>query len=70
MEDAVAGVTVSFVADPPLAARVKAIARADGVTPSQAAARAAAVGTLIPPSARRTCGRSSPKAMPKNNGSW
>jgi hypothetical protein len=49
-----AGVTVSFVADPVLAARVKEIARADGVTPSQVAARATALGTLLPASARRT----------------
>jgi hypothetical protein len=42
------------VADPALAARVKEIARSDGVTPSQAAARATALGTLLPASARRT----------------
>ena len=48
-----AGVTVSFVADPKLAARVKEIARSDGVTPSQAAARASALGALLPPAARR-----------------
>jgi hypothetical protein len=49
-----AGVTVSFVADPDLAERVKQIARSDGVTASQAAARASALGTLLPASARRT----------------
>ncbi len=49
-----AGITVSFVAEPPLAARVKDIARSDGVTPSQAAARAVALGALLPPAARRT----------------
>jgi hypothetical protein len=54
MEVAMAGVTVSFVADPALADRVREIARSDGVTPSQAAARAAALGTLLPASARRT----------------
>jgi hypothetical protein len=54
MEYRMAGVTVSFVADPALAARVKDIARADGITPSQAAARASALGTLVPAAARRT----------------
>ena len=49
-----AGTTVSFVADPKLAARVKEIARSDGVTQSQAAARASALGALLPPAARRT----------------
>ena len=49
-----AGVTVSFVADPALADRVREIARSDGVTPSQAAARASALGALLPASARRT----------------
>lgn len=49
-----AGVTVSFVADPALADRVKEIARSDGVTPSQAAARASALGSLLPASARQT----------------
>jgi len=49
-----AGTTVSFVADPKLAARVKEIARSDGITQSQAAARASALGTLLPPAARRT----------------
>ena len=49
-----AGTTVSFIADPKLAARVKEIARSDGVTQSQAAARAAALGALLSPAARRT----------------
>lgn len=48
------GVTLSFVADPALAARVRDIARSDGVTQSQAAARASAVGALLPASARRS----------------
>jgi hypothetical protein len=54
MEVQMAGVTVSFVADPVLADRVREIARSDGVTPSQAAARASALGVLLPASARRT----------------
>lgn len=54
MEDQVAGVTLSFVAGPALAARVKDIARSDGITPSQAAARASALGALLPAAARRT----------------
>ena len=49
-----AGTTVSFIADPALAARIREIARSDGVTQSQAAARASALGTLLPPAARRT----------------
>lgn len=49
-----AGTTVSFIADPKLAARVEDIARSDGVTRSQAAARASALGALLPPAARRT----------------
>ena len=49
-----AGTTVSFIADSKLAARVKEIARSDGITQSQAAARASALGTLLPPAARRT----------------
>ena len=49
-----AGTTVSFIADPKLAARVKEIARSDGVTQSQAAARASALGALLSPAARRT----------------
>ena len=49
-----AGITVSFIADPKLAARVKEIARSDGVTQSQAAARAAALGAMLPMVARRT----------------
>jgi hypothetical protein len=48
-----AGITVSFVADPALAARVKETARIDGVTQSQAAARAVASGILLSPAARR-----------------
>ncbi len=48
------GTTVSFVADPTLAARVREIARSDGITQSQAAARASALGALLPPAARRT----------------
>jgi hypothetical protein len=49
-----AGSTLSFVADPRLVARVKEIARSDGVTQSQAAARASALGALLPPGARKT----------------
>ena len=49
-----AGTTISFVADPNLAARIKDIAKSDGVTQSQAAARASALGTLLSPAARRT----------------
>jgi len=49
-----AGVTLSFVADPALVARVKDIARTDGLTQSQATARASALGVLLPASARRT----------------
>lgn len=49
-----AGVTVSFVAEPGLVARVKEAARIDGVTQSQAAARAAASGVLLSPAARRS----------------
>lgn len=48
-----AGTTISFRADPKLAARVKEIARSDGVTQSQAAAQASAVGALLPAAARR-----------------
>jgi hypothetical protein len=48
-----AGVTVSFVAEPELAARVKEAARIDGVSQSQAAARAAASGVLLSTAARR-----------------
>ncbi len=49
-----AGTTVSFVADPKLAERVKEIARSDGITQSQAAARASALGALLPPAARKS----------------
>ncbi len=49
-----AGTTVSFIADPKLAARIKEIARSDGVTQSQAAARASALGAMLSPAARRT----------------
>lgn len=49
-----AGTTVSFIADTKLAARVKEIARSDGITQSQAAARASALGVLLSPAARRT----------------
>jgi predicted DsbA family dithiol-disulfide isomerase len=48
-----AGTTVSFVADLKLAERVREIARSDGVTQSQAAARASALGALLPTAARR-----------------
>lgn len=48
-----AGRTVSFVADAGLVQRIHEIARADGITPSQAAARASLLGTLLPASARR-----------------
>ena len=48
-----AGRIVSFVADPILEERVAEIARADGVTRSQAAARASAIGTLLSTAARR-----------------
>ncbi len=48
-----AGVTVSFVAEPELAARVKEAARIDGVSQNQAAARAAASGVLLSAAARR-----------------
>jgi hypothetical protein len=54
MEIAMAGTAVSFIADPTLATRLKEIARSDGVTQSQAAARVAALGALLPPAARRT----------------
>jgi hypothetical protein len=53
MADEMAGRTVSFIADPSLEERVAEIARADGVTRSQAAARASAFGTLLPTAARR-----------------
>lgn len=49
-----AGTTVSFVADPKLAERVKEIARSDGITQSQAAARASTLGALLPPAARKS----------------
>ncbi len=49
-----AGVTVSFIAEPDLVARVKEAARTDGVSLSQAAARAAASGVLLSPAARRS----------------
>ncbi len=49
-----AGTTVSFIADAALTARIREIARSDGVTQSQAAARASALGALLPPAARRT----------------
>ena len=49
-----AGVTLSFVAEPELVARVKETARIDGVTASHAAARAAAFGVLLSPAARRS----------------
>jgi hypothetical protein len=48
-----AGKTVSFIAEPVLEERVAEIARADGVTRSQAAARTAALGALPPTAARR-----------------
>jgi hypothetical protein len=48
-----AGVNMSFVAKPELAERVREIARTDGVSPSQAVARAATVGALVPTAARR-----------------
>lgn len=49
-----AGETLSFVASPRLTARIRDIARSDGVTPSKAAARAAALGAMLPAAARRT----------------
>lgn len=49
-----AGGHLSFVADPSLVSRVKEIARADGTTASKAAARAAALGTMLPAASRRT----------------
>jgi hypothetical protein len=49
-----AGVTLSFVADAALVARVKDIARSDGITASQAAARTSALGALLPTAARGT----------------
>lgn len=57
MEDAMAGVSMSFVADPSLAAQMKEIARIDGISTSQAAARASAFGALVPAAARRTLRR-------------
>lgn len=48
-----AGVTVSFVANPALAAQMKEIASADGISASQAVARASALGAMLPASARR-----------------
>ena len=48
-----AGTTVSFMADPALAACIGEIARVDGVTRNQAAARASALGVLLSPAARR-----------------
>jgi hypothetical protein len=48
-----AGKTLSFIADASHENRVAEIARADGVTRSQAAARISALGVLPPPSARR-----------------
>jgi hypothetical protein len=54
MEGLMAGTTVSFVADLKLAERVKEIARSDGITQSQAAARASALGALLPPAARKS----------------
>jgi hypothetical protein len=49
----VAGVNLSFVAEQDLADRVKEAARIDGVSQSQAAARAAALGVLLSAAARR-----------------
>jgi hypothetical protein len=48
-----AGRTVSFIADQSHENRVAEIARADGVTRSQAAARSSALGALPPAAARR-----------------
>ncbi len=48
-----AGRTVSFIADSSHEERVAEIARADGVTRSQAAARISALGVLPPTAARR-----------------
>jgi len=48
-----AGKTVSFIAEPSHEERVAEIARADGVTRSQAAARISALGVLPPTAARR-----------------
>jgi hypothetical protein len=62
----VAGVNVSFVAEPELADRVNEAARIDGVSRSQAAARAAASGVLLSAAARRsllfTLGQGGPEA--------
>jgi plasmid stabilization system protein ParE len=52
MEDIMAGTTVSFVADRGLVERVQEIAKADGVSQSQAAARASAFGALLPSASR------------------
>jgi hypothetical protein len=41
------GVTVSFLADPEIAAKVKEAARIDGVSQSQGTARAVASGVLL-----------------------
>ena len=49
-----AGSTLSFVADPTLVARIKEIAKSDGVSQSQAAARASAFGAMLSPAARKT----------------
>jgi hypothetical protein len=61
-----AGVTLSFVAAPELADRVNEAARIDGVSRSQAAARAAASGVLLSAAARRsllfTLGQGGPEA--------
>jgi hypothetical protein len=54
MEDIMAGTTVSFVADRGLVERVQEIAKADGVSQSQAAARASAFGALLPSASRMT----------------
>jgi hypothetical protein len=48
-----AGVNLSFVAEPELAERVKEAARIDGVSQSQALARAATSGVLLSAAARR-----------------
>jgi len=53
LEQTMPGMTMSFVADPELVERLKEIARSDGVSQSQAAARAAALGALLPSAARR-----------------
>ena len=49
-----AGVSLSFVASPRVAERIREIAGSDGITASQAVARSLALGVGLPSSARRT----------------